>query len=169
MKYNIVYSDRKSVSISVKGSAITVRAPRHISKARIDALVLEHKSWIEKQLYKQSIPRIKDKPLSEEEVKKLRRLARQVLSAKAEHFAEIMDLKYSRIAITGAKTRFGSCSSKGNICFSYLLMLYPEQAIDYVVVHELAHLRELNHSAAFYRIVSAVLPDYKSRAALLKM
>jgi predicted metal-dependent hydrolase len=78
-------------------------------------------------------------------------------------------LKYGRITITGAKNRFGSCSSKGNIAFSYRLMLYPEAAIDYVVVHELAHLLEMNHSPAFYKIVESVMPDYKERRKLLKL
>ena len=79
-----------------------------------------------------------------------------------------MGLKYGRIAITSAKTRFGSCSSKGNLSFSYLLMLYPDSAIDYVVVHELAHLKEMNHSPRFYKIIEEVLPDYKERKKLLK-
>ena len=79
-----------------------------------------------------------------------------------------MGLKFSRITITGAKTRFGSCSSKGNISYSYRLLLYPDAAIDYVVVHELAHLVKMNHSAQFYKIIESVLPDYKERIRLLK-
>lgn len=84
------------------------------------------------------------------------------------YYAKIMDLKYGRITITGAKTRFGSCSAKGNLSFSYYLMLYPEYAIDYVVVHELAHLKEMNHSSKFYKIIESVLPDYKERIKVLK-
>ena len=79
-----------------------------------------------------------------------------------------MGLKYGRITITGAKTRFGSCSSKGNISYSFRLMKYPEAAIDYVVVHELAHILELNHSEKFWNIVASVFPDYKERRKLLK-
>ena len=79
-----------------------------------------------------------------------------------------MGLKYSRIKITSAVKRFGSCSSSGNICYSYRLMLYPEEAREYVVVHELAHLEEMNHSKKFYEIISKVLPDYKYRRRLLK-
>ena len=79
-----------------------------------------------------------------------------------------MGLKYSRITITGAKTRFGSCSSKGNISFSYRLMLYPEAAREYVVIHELAHLLEMNHSKRFYAIIEKYIPDYKERKKLLK-
>ena len=79
-----------------------------------------------------------------------------------------MNLQYGRITITSAKTRFGSCSSKGNISYSYRLMLYPEEAREYVVVHELAHLLEMNHSKRFYAVVEKYLPDYKLRRRLLK-
>ena len=78
-----------------------------------------------------------------------------------------MGAKYQRLTITGAKTRFGSCSSKGNISFSFRLMLYPEPAREYVVVHELAHLFEMNHSKQFYQIVEKYIPDYKERKKLL--
>ena len=80
-----------------------------------------------------------------------------------------MNLKPSRITITGARTRFGSCSSKDNLSFSYLLMLYPEAAREYVVVHELAHLSEMNHSKRFYAIIEKYMPDYKERKKLLKV
>ena len=79
-----------------------------------------------------------------------------------------MNLSYGRITITSAKTRFGSCSSQGNISFSYRLMLYPIEAREYVVVHELAHLLEMNHSKRFYAIVERYMPDYKERRKKLK-
>ena len=80
-----------------------------------------------------------------------------------------MGLKYGRISITSAKTRFGSCNSRGNIAYSYRLMLYTEAAREYVVVHELSHLLEMNHSKSFYSIVEKYMPDYKERRKLLKM
>ena len=83
-------------------------------------------------------------------------------------YALVMGLEYNRISITGAKTRFGSCSSQKNICFSYRLMLYPEEAREYVIVHELAHLVEMNHSHRFYAIIERYMPDYKARRKLLK-
>jgi predicted metal-dependent hydrolase len=79
-----------------------------------------------------------------------------------------MGLKYGRITITSAKKRFGSCSTAGNISYSYRLMLYPEEAREYVVVHELAHLVQMNHSKEFYNIIAKVLPDYKYRKKMLK-
>ena len=79
-----------------------------------------------------------------------------------------MGLRPAGITITGARTRFGSCSSKRRISFSFRLMQYPCEAIDYVVVHELAHLRHMNHSAQFYALIEQYMPDYKARRALLK-
>ena len=84
------------------------------------------------------------------------------------HFAAILGVQPAGIRITSAKKRFGSCSGTDHLCFSWRLMLYPNEAVDYVVVHELAHIREKNHSPAFYNVVAAVLPDYKRRAALLR-
>ena len=94
--------------------------------------------------------------------------ARIYFSEKLEYYSRIMGLKYSRMTITSAKKRFGSCSSKASISFSYRLMLYPEAAREYVIVHELAHLKEMNHSKKFYEIIASVLPDYKYRKRLLK-
>ena len=104
-----------------------------------------------------------------DEESELRKCAKEILPLKTAYFANLMGLKYGRITITGAKTRFGSCSSKGNISYSFRLMTYPDEALDYVVVHELAHLVEMNHSPRFYNIVEQVLPDYKERKKLLKM
>ena len=169
MEYNTVFSKRRTVSLSVRDGVLTVRAPYGTPKTKIDELITKHSAWIEKQRQKERVPRKKDTPLTEAEVKALKRSARSILNNKTEYFAKIMGLKHGRITITSAKTRFGSCSSKGNISYSYLLLLYPEDAIDYVVVHELAHLLELNHSPRFYKIVEKIFPDYKRRAALLKL
>lgn len=168
MEYRIVYSDRRTVSLCVKGAEIIVRAPRAVSEKRIAEIVERHKEWIEKQLEKQKLSRIKDTPLTDGQIKLLKKNAKQILKYKTEYFAKIMGINYGRITITSAKTRFGSCSSKGDISYSYRLVLYPEEAVDYVVVHELAHRKEMNHSPAFYKIIEAVLPDYKARRALLK-
>ena len=168
MEYKVVYSDRKTISIIVKNSVITVRAPKRTSEQRIKDVLSKHKVWIEKALEKQSQRKEREAVLSEEEVAELKRRAQTILKDKTAYYANILGLKYGRITITSAKTRFGSCSSKGNIAYSWRLMLYPEPAIDYVVVHELCHLLEMNHSPRFYRHVAGVLPDYKERRALLK-
>ena len=166
--YEIIYSDRRTISLNIKGGALIVRAPRCAKKRDIEKLISEHSAWIEKHLSKSKRKAELYASLGEEDIKRLKKLARSILPEKTRYFAEKMGIDYGRITITSAKTRFGSCSSLGNIAYSYRLMLYPEEAIDYVVVHELAHRREMNHSSKFYKIVASVLPDYKYRKALLK-
>ena len=168
MDYTLIYSDRKTISISVTGGELRVRAPRKTPKSVIDSFVKKHTEWIEKHLAKEKAREEKFNNITEEEIKNLKRNAKKYFKEKTAYFSDIMGLKYSRITITSAKTRFGSCSSKGNISYSYRLMLYPEAAREYVVVHELSHLVEMNHSKKFYAIVERVLPDYKERRRMLK-
>ena len=168
MEYKVIYSNRRTIALSIKDEQLIVRAPYGTSKGRIEGVVLEHSSWILKHINKQKQRNASIGELTDERIKDLRRKAKSILPNKVAHFSHIMGLKSGRITITGAKTRFGSCSSKGNLSFSYLLMLYPDEAIDYVVVHELAHLVEMNHSSSFYKIIEGVMPDYKDRIKLLK-
>ena len=168
MEYKVVYSVRKTISILVEDCSVTVRAPINTDLARIEKLLEKHRSWIDKCLRKQEEKKELLRELTPEEVKQLKKSAKAYLTEKTEHFASLMGLKYGRIAITSAKKRFGSCSTAGNISYSYRLMLYPEEAREYVVVHELAHLVEMNHSKKFYDIIEKVLPDYKYRKRLLK-
>ena len=168
MEYTVKYSKRKTVSIQVKDGAVIVHSPIGVSEDRLSAMVNSHREWVEKQLARQEQKKEKYPEPTPAEERKLRAEARVVLKAKLDYFSKIMGLKYGRLTISGAKTRFGSCSSKGNISFSFRLMRYPEEAIDYVVVHELAHLLEMNHSPRFYAVVARVLPDYKQRQRLLK-
>ena len=97
-----------------------------------------------------------------------RRLARRCLNEKTLGFAAQMGVNPAAVRITGAKTRWGSCSSKKNISFSWRLIMAEDAVIDYVVVHELAHLKEMNHSAQFWAIVERVLPDFLKRKTRLK-
>lgn len=97
-----------------------------------------------------------------------RKSARRIFSEKLSFWGSRMGLSPKGLTITGAKTRWGSCSGKGRISFSWRLLRAPEEAVDYVVVHELAHLKELNHSKAFWAVVSAVFPDWQQRRALLR-
>lgn len=168
MEYEVIYSGRKTISLCIKEGRLVVRAPYRTKKERIDSVIASHEGWIKKHIVKQAERNKKYENLTEEKISLLRKEAKQILPDKVSYYANLMGLKYGRITITGAKTRFGSCSSKGNLSFSYRLMLYPEAAIDYVVVHELAHLYEMNHSPRFYKIIEAVLPDYKERIKLLK-
>lgn len=169
MEYEVIYSDRRTLSLSVRDGKLVVRAPRKISKSKIEEAIASRKKWIENNIKKQTIKAKNHPEPTPEEEARLRKEAREVLTAKTLKYADIMGIKYGRITITGAKTRFGSCSSKGNISYSYRLMTYPEEAIDYVVVHELSHILEMNHSPRFYAVIEKVLPDYKERRKLLKI
>ena len=168
MEYRVVYSVRKSISIGVDESGVFVRAPLNTDKERIEKLLVKYSAWIEKNLALMEKKRELHRDRKPEEVAALKKEAKVYLAEKTEYYANIMGLKCGRITITSAKKRFGSCSSKGNICYSYRLMLYPEAAREYVVVHELAHLVEMNHSKKFYDVIAGVLPDYKHRKRLLK-
>lgn len=101
-------------------------------------------------------------PLPEKDRARYIAVARDIFTKKAAYYARIMNVAYGRISIREQKTRWGSCSSKGNLNFNWRLIFAPEEVLDYVVVHELAHRREMNHSKAFYAIVESVLPDYRS-------
>ena len=168
MEYEIIYSKRKTLSLCIKSGSLIVRAPLGTRKRVIEEAISRHTDWISKHTQKQMAGEERFKSLTESEINDLKLRAREYLKERTDYYTKIMRASYNRITVTSAKTRFGSCSSKGNISYSYRLMLYPSEAIDYVVVHELAHLREMNHSPAFYKIVESVLPDYKARRKLLK-
>ena len=168
IEYTLIYSDRRTLSASIKDGKLIVRAPRKYPQRRIDEFLEKHRVWIEKNLAREKEKQCKIDSLSDSELVDLRKFAREYLERKTRYYADIMGIKYGRITITSAKTRFGSCSSKGNISYSYRLMLYPESAREYVVVHELAHILEMNHSKKFYSHVERILPDYKERRRMLK-
>ena len=168
MEYKVIYSRRKTIAISIVDCGVVIKAPIGTSDKILRDVVAKHSQWISKSIEKQAKKQAMYKELSEGDIKLLKKAAKKYFTEKTEYYAKIMGIDYGRITITSAKTRFGSCSSLGNIAYSYRLMLYPEPAREYVVVHELAHRREMNHSANFYAIIESVLPDYKARKSLLK-
>lgn len=97
-----------------------------------------------------------------------RKAAKALLPSAVERFAPLVGKAPQQVRITSAKTRWGSCSAKGGLNFSWRLLCAPPEAMDYVVVHELAHLIEFNHSSRFWAIVEGILPDYKARRQSLK-
>lgn len=136
------------------------------SQKTINSFILAREEWI-----KLHVERVKARPQFEktaEEVDKLRRDAMIYIPQRVEYYSAIMSLKPAEIKITSARKRFGSCSGDNRLCFSLYLMAYPAAAIDYVVVHELAHIKEKNHSKNFYSIINKILPDYKERIKLLR-
>ncbi len=167
--YILKRSDRRTLSLKIgKDLKIYVNAPFFVSKAEIDAFVEKHSQWIDNHL--QSVKRTADieKSMTTDVKEQLRNKAREYIIPRVKYYSDIMRLVPSGVKITSAKTRFGSCSGKNSLCFSYMLMLYPAPAIDYVVVHELAHIKHHNHSKAFYKLIEQYLPDYKERVKLLR-
>jgi predicted metal-dependent hydrolase len=90
------------------------------------------------------------------------------LQQRCRYFSGVMGLRHGEIKVNGAKTRWGSCNQKGDINFTYRLLFVPRELLDYVVVHELAHLKEMNHSDRFWHIVEQILPDYRDRRKRLR-
>lgn len=165
IEYNLKRSNRKSVSLSVDSQGrVNVRAPLFLPKRSIDSFVKSNETWIAERREKIS----KIAAISPEREKQLRAEAAALLPGLTDSYAAKMGVRPAYVKITGAATRFGSCNAKNGICYSWRLMLYPREAIEYVVVHELAHIRQKNHSAAFYAEIARVMPDYKLRRALLK-
>ena len=166
MDFKIIRTDRKSVQIRVGGDlTVEVRAPRWTLKKDIIELVEKNSGWIEKR--KREI--LAQKTLSGEEIEDLRLRGRKYIPERVSFFSQIMELVPLSVKITSAKTRFGSCSAGNRLCFSLYLMSYPAEAIDYVVVHELAHIAHKNHGREFYDLVGSILPDYRNRRKLLKL
>lgn len=169
-EYKLIRSKRKSLSLEIsKNLDIIVRSPYGFSESEIDRFVISRNDWITKNLEKMK-SRAEKYPsqVSENEAKALLQKAKEILPSKVSYYSKLMNLYPTALKITAATTRFGSCSGKNSICFSYLLMRYPDEAIDYVVVHELAHIKHKNHSSDFYDLVKKYLPDYKEREKLLK-
>ncbi len=106
--------------------------------------------------------------MTREKVIALAEEALKIIPARVEYFAKVIGVTYGKITIRNQKTRWGSCSSKGNLNFNCLLMLAPPEVLDYVVVHELCHRKQMNHSKAFWLEVEKVLPDYKESRKWLK-
>ena len=168
MEYVIIYSDRRTVSLTVKDGKLTVRAPRGVSKKKLDQAVNDNIDWIEKKIFESKKKTEIEGSLTDGEIKRLKKEAMEYFVGRTEEISKITGLKYRSVKITSAKTRFGSCSSVGNICYSYRLMLYPAPAREYVILHELAHTKEMNHGKEFYKIIESFMPDYKERKRLLK-
>ena len=155
-----------ALSVRADGSVV-VRAPLKTSEKRIEAFVAEHEAWIDKAKARAANRKYSLKEATPEEEKELRRRAKEIIPERVQYFAPLIGVSPTRITITGARGRFGSCSGKNSISFSFYLMRFPEEAVDYVVVHELCHILHHNHSKEFYKEIEKILPDYKERKSLL--
>lgn len=174
MKVTVIRSNRKTVAIQVNSDlSVTVRAPRSASEKDIEEILKKKEAWISKHIekIKKTKERLEAEPtekLTREKVIALAEEALKVIPERVEYFAKVIGVTYGKITIRNQKTRWGSCSSKGNLNFNCLLMLAPPEVLDYVVVHELCHRKQMNHSKAFWLEVEKVLPNYKEVRKWLK-
>lgn len=167
----VVRSSRKTLSLQIqRDGTILVRAPLRLPEREIQKFLQEKSSWIEAHLEKvnRANENAAEAPLSPEDIRALADRALEDIPQRVRKFAARMGVTYGKITIRNQTTRWGSCSGAGNLNFNCLLMLAPEEIRDYVVVHELAHRRHMDHSAAFWQEVMGVLPDYKARVKWLK-
>ena len=163
----IIRSDRRTIALQITPEGqLLVRCPRRMPETAVRAFVQSKAAWIEKHLQKQSRPR--PQPLTPAQLQALKTPAREIISQRAAYFAPLVGVTYGSVSIRQQRTRWGSCSGKGNLNFNCRLMLAPPEVLDYVVVHELCHRKHLNHSAAFWAEVERVFPDYREKRQWLK-
>ena len=170
--YEIIKSSRKTIAVEVRqDGSVLVRAPRNCPQSRIDTFLKEKQAWVlakvEEQKEKEA-DSMKIQPLSEAEQRLYRDKAREIFEQKVSYYAQMMGVSYGRIAIRDQKTRWGSCSGEGNLNFNWRLIFAPAGVLDYVVVHELAHRKEMNHSPRFWRVVEDTMPEYRKYQKWLK-
>ena len=163
MEYEIIRSRRKTLAAEIKQDKLLIRAPLHVTDREIDAFVRQHRRWIETHLAKAQAQKAAADTLPKltaDDIRSLADRALKIIPERVAYYAPLVGVTYGRITIRNQKTRWGSCSSKGNLNFNCLLMLAPPEVLDSVVVHELCHRKEPNHSERFYREVLRVFPDY---------
>ena len=167
----IVRSRRRTAAIQITPQGeVVFRAPLNMPRREIERILTERRDWIDRKLsaVREDAAAGRAAPLSQENLAALARHAKQFLMPLVEQYAARMGVTYGRITIRCQQTRWGSCSSKGNLNFNCLLMLAPRRVVTYVVVHELAHRKHMDHSPAFWAEVEAILPDYRESVRWLK-
>ena len=162
MDVEIIKSNRKSIALEIKPDGrVICRAPRGMKDREIEKFIHNHELWIKRTLIKvENSEKEKGEFLSEEELELLKKQARKIIPDRVKYYASIIGVDYGRIAIRSQKTRWGSCSTKGNLNFNCRLMLAPIEVLDSVIVHELCHRKEMNHSKKFYALVHRYYPEY---------
>lgn len=166
-------SARKTVALEVKASGeVIARVPNRFLAADAEAFIERHRAWILKKVELTKVRELKMQELAFPKIEELTakdiEAIQKKLVEKTMFYARKMKVSVGRITIRNQKTRWGSCSSKGNLNFNYRLYYLPEELLEYVIVHELAHRRHMNHSKEFWEEVAFFYPDYKACRERLK-
>lgn len=169
MNYTIRKSARaKRLRIIVeKSGEVVLVIPKRISERSALRFLKQQQNWIEKQLVKQST-RKKLCEGTREEYVQYKEEVRARVNKRLEYFNSYYGFRYNRVSIRNQKTRWGSCSAKGNLNFNYKMFFLPEELFDYIIVHELCHLQEHNHSERFWNLVAQKIDTPKKAAAKLQ-
>ena len=160
----VVRSRRKTLSLELRDDGrVLLRAPLWCSRRQLNAFLEKNRDWIERKLReseqrREALARIPK--FSEEELRALQKRGRQVFPARCAQLAPLLGVDYGRVCVRRQRSKWGSCSAKGNLNFNCLLLLAPESVLDYVVAHELCHRLEMNHSKRFWALVARLCPDY---------
>lgn len=161
-------SSRLRVTIR-PGGICSVSAPWRMSDNQIESFLLEKGVWLVQKIeHMRLLAPAMSKTEEKKEYALYKEKARQIATDKVTRYAALYNLPWKKIAIRNQKTRWGSCSRRGNLNFSYKLALLPEDLADYLIVHEVCHLKEFNHSDRFWNLVALTIPDYKERRVALK-
>ena len=167
----VIRSKRTTMALQIDGSGqVIVRVPYHVGDEEVRSFLNAKKGWILGHLRKldRHTPDTKTEKLTENELRLLKVRARRIIPQRAAHYAPIVGTTYGKITIRSQKSRWGSCSSRGNLNFNCLLMLAPPEVLDYVVIHELCHRHHMDHSPEFWDEIHRVMPDYKKYEKWLK-
>lgn len=174
IEVEIIRSKRRSMAIQIRtDGSVVARVPMHASDRAIKRFVSAHARWIADnrgQMFERR-KKLADNPYDIPAWDSLsatdKKIAKQKIMEHVDYYARRMEIDYGSISMRNQKSRWGSCSSKGNLNFNYRLAYLPEELLDYVVVHELAHRRHMDHSAAFWEEVETYYPAYKKCRQML--
>ena len=158
---------RMSLKIETREPKVVLVVPRFTMNFQINMFIGRQETWIDKHWSKVEKQQA-SKPKLEHSEMYYKAKAKRLIRLRLLHFNHHYQLKYNRIFFRNQKTRWGSCSSKKNLNFNWRLILAPQEILDYVVAHELCHLKYMNHSKSFWNMVEEQIPDYKKRRKWLK-
>ena len=154
VEYEIKYSKIKNVYIQIKEGKVIVKAPKKVKKEEIEKIIKQKSEWIKKALEKEINKQEKQPLYTKEEFKK-------IIEKNVNELVQLTGLKPNKITIKQIKYAWGSCSSKKNITLNLELIKYSQEAIRYVILHELCHIKYMNHSKNFWNLVEKYMPNYK--------